>query len=114
MNYYFYSREIGLKGAMNYKRVKAMLAQTKEKAVQLAESRMGVDRENPVGFIYSCRVMNINNGGASINNAYKSEMPLVITGCEYLEDIYTEIYTAGEEVLSAAFKDNDMKKSSEG
>ncbi|MBQ8603414.1 MAG: hypothetical protein IJ410_01030 [Oscillospiraceae bacterium] len=110
MIYYFYSRDIGLKGAVNYKRIKALLADTREKAVKLAEVKYGISRDKPVGFVYSCRVMNITNGGASINNAYKSEMPVVITGCEYVEDIYTEINTAREEVFSAAFKDNDMKK----
>ncbi len=91
MAYYFYSGEIGLKGAVNYKRIKALLADTQEKAIKLAEAKYGVSRENPVGFIYSCRVMDINNAGRSINNAYKSDKPVVITGCEYLEDIYTEM-----------------------
>ena len=90
-NWYFYSDEIGLKGLVNYKRIKAVLADTKEKAVSLAERKYKVNRENPVGFIYTCRVMEINSPVQSINNAYKSERPVVITGCEYLEDIYTEI-----------------------
>ncbi|MBR5521318.1 MAG: hypothetical protein IKU54_04905 [Oscillospiraceae bacterium] len=91
MEYYFYSSEIGLRGAVNYKRIKASLADTKEKAVELAQRNNGVSQDNPVGFIYSCRVMDINRPGQSINNAYKSDLPVVITGCEYLENIYAEI-----------------------
>ena len=92
MTWYFYSGEIGLKGAVNYKRIKAMLADSKEKAVAVAERRGDVNRDMPVGFIYSCRVMDINNRGQSINNAYKSDRPVIITGCEYVEDIYAELY----------------------
>jgi len=99
MTYYFYSAEAGLKGMINYKRIKAMLADTQAKAVTAAEERYKVSRQNPVGFIYSCRVMDINNAGRSINNAYKSDKPVVITGCEYLENIYTEMDEMSNDII---------------
>ncbi len=100
MTYYFYSAEAGLKGMINYKRIKAMLAETQAKAVIVAETRYKVSRDNPVGFIYSCRIVDVNTTQQSINNAYKSDKPVVITGCEYLEDIYTEMDSINNDVIT--------------
>ncbi len=80
MIYYFYSENGGLKGLLNYKRMKISLFETRGQAVEYACGKQG---EKPVGYIYSCTQL----GGRYFNNAYKSEHPLQITGCEKLEDL---------------------------
>lgn len=79
MIYYFYSEKAGLKGLINYRLVKDSLYTEKEKAVEYGLKKQG----KSVGYIYKCTQL----GGRYFNNAYKTEHPVQITGCEKLEDL---------------------------
>ena len=79
MIYYFYSEKAGLKGLVNHRFVKESLYTEKEKAVEYGLKKYG----KPVGYIYKCTQL----GGRYFNNAYKTEHPVQITGCEKMEDL---------------------------
>lgn len=90
MEYYFYSTNAKLRGMMNFKMLKPDLHTDKFDALKAAECFHGVSRENPVGFIYSCRRISNISFGENLNHGYKSETPVWINGCEYITDIYEE------------------------
>lgn len=83
MNYYFYSEKQGLIGLINHRLVKDILFDSKEKAVEYAFEKMKIPKESPAGYIYKCR----QKGGEYFNNAYKTEHPVEIIGCEKLENL---------------------------
>ena len=75
---------------MNFRLLKADMYTDKRKCIENAQREYGVGKENPEGFIYTCRKINNVKTGENLNHRYKSDVPVWITGCEYLADIYAE------------------------
>ena len=84
---------------MNFRLLKRDLYTDKSRCVARAVRSYGISRENPVGFIYSCRKMNNIKTGENLNHGYKSETPVWITGCEYVADIYADNTEGTDEEL---------------
>ena len=78
MNYYFYSKEKGLIGLINYRLVQNSLFRDKNELIE--EIKIKGEKK---GFIYSCRQKN----GQFFNNAYKTLHPVEIITCEKVEDL---------------------------
>ena len=78
MIYYFYSIQKGLIGLINYKLVQNSLKTDKIKLIEELKKQGKTQ-----GYVYSCR----QKDGQFFNNAYKSQHPVEITGCEKLEDL---------------------------
>ena len=73
MTYYFYSEKENLKGLLAYNLYKRLLCDSLEKAV----------RGKTTGYIYSCEQAT----GKNINGGYKSNNPLLITGCKAVNEL---------------------------
>ncbi len=85
MIYYFYSEKKGLKGVLNQRLIKRELKMSKKRAVEYAVSKMGLDRENPTGFIYIAKpeLQKENPDGG-----YKVLPPVQIIGCIPVREIF--------------------------
>jgi len=86
MNYYFYSEKSGIKGLLNYKRMKIYLFDSRQQAVEYAVEKYSVTKENPVGYIYSCAAVGMKQG-ENLNSGYKSDVPVQVTGCVPVENL---------------------------
>ena len=73
MTYYFYSEIKNLKGLLAYNLYKRFLCDSEEKAA----------RGKTTGYIYSCKQAE----GKNINGGYKSNNPLLITGCKAVKGL---------------------------
>ena len=78
MNCYFYSKQKGLIGLINYRFIQNSLFWNKNELM----AELKTKGENS-GFIYTCR----QKEGQFFNNAYKTSHPIEIIGCEKVEDL---------------------------
>ena len=78
MNCYFYSKQKGLIGLINYRFIQNSLFWDKNEL--MAELKT---KGETSGFIYTCR----QKEWQFFNNAYKTPHPIEIIGCEKVEDL---------------------------
>ena len=78
MNYYFYSKQKGLIGLINYRLVEKSLYNDKSALLKNIKEKGEVS-----GYIYTCRAKE----GKFFNNAYKTPHPLEIIGCDKMENL---------------------------
>ena len=78
MDYYFYSKQKGLIGLINYRLIQNSLYLDKNELIKELKSNGETN-----GFIYTCR----QKEGQFFNNAYKTPHPIEIIGCEKMEDL---------------------------